>query len=222
MCAAWLSPECSFSVYSFQRTKDWSSDMSLTESGLKANPGNAKLWYNRGVMRMEAGDSVGALADLKKSTLLWKDYSDPLMALSTHYYNAGDVRARWCRSLCVCVHVPHASGVCRPQLDKAFKYAQAITSTELPVGDLGKVLMYGAAFTRLAEINAKRGLPSEPFFAKVRRRCGRTCRCRAWLRTLHARCAARRRSKSLARTTRRCARLASRTPIRATRAPSSS
>ena len=66
--------------------------MTLTESALKANPGSAKLWYNRGIMRMEAGDTDGGLADLQKATLLWKDYSDALMALSTHYYTSGDVR----------------------------------------------------------------------------------------------------------------------------------
>ena len=88
------------------------------------------------------------VADHKKAILMWRDYSDALMALSTHYYNNGD-------------------------LDRAFSYAQAIARTELPVGDLGKVLTYGAAFTRLAEITEKRNLPADALYDKVR--------CWAWL-----------------------------------------
>ena len=145
VCVFWMGR---FATQSFQRTRDWASDESLTQAGLRVNPGNAKLWYNHGVMAMERGDVATGVADHKKAILMWRDYSDALMALSTHYYNNGD-------------------------LDRAFSYAQAIARTELPVGDLGKVLTYGAAFTRLAEITEKRNLPADALYDKVR--------CWAWL-----------------------------------------
>ena len=140
VCVFWMGR---FATQSFQRTRDWASDESLTQAGLRVNPGNAKLWYNHGVMAMERGDVATGVADHKKAILMWRDYSDALMALSTHYYNNGD-------------------------LDRAFSYAQAIARTELPVGDLGKVLTYGAAFTRLAEITEKRNLPADALYDKVR------------------------------------------------------
>mgnify|MGYP006902770913 CR=1 FL=1 len=54
------------------------------------------------------------------------------------------------------------------QYDAAFRYAAQVADTDIPVGDLGKMTLYGAAYTRLAEVTERRGLPAEALFQKVR------------------------------------------------------
>jgi len=80
---------------SIVRTGDWRSEHTLTEAAVRANPGNAKVWYNRGVVALENGRDGEGVAHHKTAIMLWKDYVDPLMALSTYYSTASppDVRA---------------------------------------------------------------------------------------------------------------------------------
>jgi len=73
------------SLLSFNQSRIWYNNLTLSNYGIKLNPGNSDAHYYRGVLREKIGDSRGALADYTSAIQF-----DPELAKA--YNNRGAIR----------------------------------------------------------------------------------------------------------------------------------